>query len=186
MLVDKGIFVLLVCGGGGICVQCKVIVKDGGGDILFIEESYFIFCEVKEGWCLFCQVLVKQDMKVELDEVFFGVKKWEILVCLNYNVVMFIKEFVLDLFEGEIVNFCVGGYVQLECLFYYVKYKDFIIEDDFCGDWECFGFFDLEFKVDEIVIWVYFMVNYFEEYGVLKFNIWIVMSFLGFYGMLFG
>ena len=48
-LADKGIFVSSACGGGGTCAQCKVIVKEGGGDILPTEETHFTPREVKEG-----------------------------------------------------------------------------------------------------------------------------------------
>ena len=74
-LADQGIFVSSACGGGGTCAQCKLIVKEGGGDILPTEASHFTPREVKEGWRLSCQVAVKQDMEVEMDEAFFGVKK---------------------------------------------------------------------------------------------------------------
>ncbi len=170
-LADKGIFVSSACGGGGTCAQCKVIVKDGGGDILPTEASHFTPREVKEGWRLSCQVAVKQDMEVELDEAFFGVKKWETTVKSNHNVATFIKELVLTLPEGEDVNFRAGGYVQLEAPPHKVKFSDFDIEEEYRGDWERFGFFNLESDVKEDVIRAYSMANYPEEKGLLKFNI---------------
>ena len=170
-LADKGIFVSSACGGGGTCAQCKVIVHDGGGDILPTEEGHFSPREIKDGWRLSCQVSVKQNMKIEVDEAFFGVKKWECTVRSNHNVATFIKELVLDLPKGEVVNFRAGGYVQLEAPVHHVKYSDFIIEDQFKGDWERFGFFKLESKVPEPIVRAYSMANYPEEYGVLKFNI---------------
>ena len=33
-LGDNKIFLPSACGGGGTCIQCKCIVKDGGGEIL--------------------------------------------------------------------------------------------------------------------------------------------------------
>lgn len=170
-LADKGIFVSSACGGGGTCAQCKVIVHDGGGDILPTEEGHFSTREIKEGWRLSCQVSVKQNMKIEVDEAFFGVKKWECTVRSNHNVATFIKELVLDLPQGEVVNFRAGGYVQLEAPAHHVKYSDFTIEDQFKGDWERFGFFKLESKVPEPIVRAYSMANYPEEFGVLKFNI---------------
>ncbi len=57
---------------------------------------------------------MKQDMKVQVPEEFFGVKKWECEVVANNNVATFIKELTLKLPEGENVDFRAGGYVQLE------------------------------------------------------------------------
>jgi len=170
-LSDKKIFIPSACGGGGTCGQCKVVVTGGGGDILPTEEPHFTPREIKEGWRLSCQVSVKQDMKIELDEEFFGVKKWECKVRHNYNVATFIKELCLDLPEGESVDFRAGGYVQLEAPAHHVYYKDFDIEEEYRGDWERFGFFNFESKVDEPVIRAYSMANYPDEKGLLKFNI---------------
>merc|ERR1711916_179328 len=89
----------------------------------------------------------------------------------NPNVATFIKELTLKLPEGENVDFRAGGYVQLEAPPHHVYYKDFVIEDEYRGDWERFGFFDLESKVDEPIIRAYSMANYPEEKGVVKFNI---------------
>ena len=61
--------------------------------------------EKKEGWRLSCQVPVKQDMKIEVPEEVFGVKKWETEVTANPNVATFIKELNLKLPEGEEVAF---------------------------------------------------------------------------------
>lgn len=170
-LADKGIFVSSACGGGGTCAQCRVIVHEGGGDILPTEEGHFSPREIKEGWRLSCQVAVKQNMKIELDEAFFGVKKWETTVRSNHNVATFIKELVLDLPAGEVVNFRAGGYVQLECPPHHVKYSDFDVAPEYRGDWERFGFFKQESRCTETVTRAYSMANYPDELGVLKFNI---------------
>lgn len=170
-LADKGIFLSSACGGGGTCAQCKCKVLDGGGDILPTEEGHFTKKEIREGYRLSCQVTVKQDMKVEVPEEFFGVKKWECEVISNNNVATFIKELVLKLPEGEEVDFRAGGYVQLECPPYDIKFSDFDIPEKFRGDWERFKFFDLRAKNNEDVVRAYSMANYPDERGILKFNI---------------
>jgi NADH:ubiquinone oxidoreductase, Na(+)-translocating, F subunit len=45
------------------------------------------------------------------------------------------------------------------------------VEEEYRGDWEKFGIFDLESKVDETVVRAYSMANYPEERGLVKFNI---------------
>ncbi|MEO0443185.1 MAG: NADH:ubiquinone reductase (Na(+)-transporting) subunit F [Pseudomonadota bacterium] len=170
-LADAGLFLPSACGGGGSCAQCKCIIESGGGGILPTEESHFTKREAAEGWRLSCQVAVKQDMEVEVEDDVFGVKQWECTVESNPNMATFIKELTLKLPEGENVDFRAGGYVQLEVPPHTVHYKDFDIEEEYRGDWERFGFFDLVSTVTEPVIRAYSMANYPEEKGVVKFNI---------------
>jgi len=170
-LSGSGLFLPSACGGGGTCAQCKCIVNDGGGSMLPTEESHFTRREAKEGWRLSCQTPVKQDMQINVPEDVFGVKQWECTVESNPNMATFIKELTLKLPEGESVDFRAGGYVQLEAPVHHVKYSDFDIDEEYRGDWERFGFFKIESKVDEPVIRAYSMANYPEEQGVVKFNI---------------
>ena len=170
-LSEGGIFLPSACGGGGSCAQCKCIVETGGGSMLPTEEGHFTKRDGADGWRLSCQVPVKQDMVIEVEEEVFGVKQWECTVESNPNVATFIKELTLKLPEGENVDFRAGGYVQLECPPHHVKYADFDIEEQYRGDWERFGFLKLESIVTEPVIRAYSMANYPEERGVVKFNI---------------
>lgn len=170
-LADQKIFLSSACGGGGTCGQCRVRVKSGGGDILPTEEPHFSKGEIKEGWRLGCQLQIKQDMEIELEEAFFGVKRWECEVVSNDNVATFIKELVLKLPEGEDVNFRAGGYVQLEIPPYECNYSDMDISDEYRADWEKFGLLNVKSKVEDTTIRAYSMANYPDEKGVLKFNI---------------
>ncbi len=170
-LSNVGIFVPSACGGGGTCAQCKCQVLEGGGSMLPTEESHFTMREAKDGWRLSCQVAVKQDMHIELEEEIFGVKKWECTVESNPNVATFIKELTLKLPEGENVDFRAGGYVQLEAPAHEVHYKDFDIEEEYRGDWDKFNQWKYVSKVTEPVIRAYSMANYPEEVGIVKFNI---------------
>ena len=170
-LADKGVFLASACGGGGTCAQCKCEVHEGGGSMLPTEESHFTMREAKEGWRLSCQVAVKQDMKIQVEDDVFGVKKWECTVESNPNVASFIKELTLRLPEGENVDFRAGGYVQLECPPHEIQYKDFDIEEEYHPDWDKFNIWRYSSKVTEPVIRAYSMANYPEERGVVKFNI---------------
>ena len=170
-LAEQGIFLSSACGGGGTCAQCRCQVHDGGGSILPTEEGHFTKGQIREDFRLACQVAVKQDMKIEVEPEFFGVKQWETTVVSNENVATFIKELVLKIPEGESVDFRAGGYVQLECPPHVVDYKDFDIPEEYRGDWDRFGVFDNVSKVDETIIRAYSMANYPEEKGLIKFNI---------------
>ena len=175
-LAGSGLFLPSACGGGGSCAQCKCIVESGGGEMLPTEASHFTKREAKEGWRLSCQVPVKENMHIEVEDDVFGVKQWECTVESNPNMATFIKELTLKLPEGENVDFRAGGYVQLEAPAHHVYFKDFDIEEEYRGDWEHFKFFELESKVTEPVIRAYSMANYPEEKGVVKFNIRIATA----------
>jgi Na+-transporting NADH:ubiquinone oxidoreductase subunit F len=170
-LAQRGVFLSSACGGGGTCGQCKVKIFSGGGDVLPTEMNHLNKRQVREGWRLGCQVAVKQDLKIEVPQEFLGVKRWECSVVSNNNVATFIKELVVALPEGEVVNFRAGGFVQLECPPHDVKFSDFDIAPEYRGDWERFGFFKLRSISDEMVTRAYSMANYPDERGILKFNI---------------
>jgi len=170
-LADAGIFLSSACGGGGTCAQCKCQVLDGGGSMLPTETGHFTRGQAKNNWRLSCQVAVKQDMKIEIAPEFFGVKQWECTVRSNDNVATFIKELVLEIPDGESVDFRAGGYVQLEVPPHVVNYSDFDIAQEYRGDWNHFGLFDVVSKVNDTTIRAYSMANYPEEKGVIKFNI---------------
>ena len=171
VLADNGIFVSSACGGGGSCGQCRVTIKDGGGEILPTELDHISKGEAREGCRLSCQVNVKQDMKIELPEEIFGIKKWECTVRSNDNKATFIKELVMEVPSGESVPFRAGGYIQIEAPAHHVKYADYDVPEEYRGDWERFGFFKLESKVDEETIRAYSMANYPLEEGIIMLNV---------------
>lgn len=170
-LANNGIFISSACGGGGSCGQCRVTVKSGGGDILPTELGHISKGEAKEGCRLACQVSVKQDMDIELPEEIFGIRKWECTVISNDNKATFIKELKLGIPDGESVPFRAGGYIQIEAPAHHVKYADFDVPEEYRADWERFGFFKLESKVDEPVLRAYSMANYPEEEGIIMLNV---------------
>ncbi|HGN0869000.1 TPA: NADH:ubiquinone reductase (Na(+)-transporting) subunit F [Providencia alcalifaciens] len=171
MLANQGIFVSSACGGGGSCGQCRVKIKEGGGDILPTELSHINKREAKEGCRLACQVNVKQDLKIELPEEIFGVKKWECKVISNDNKATFIKELKLKIPEGEVVPFRAGGFIQIECPPHVVKYSDFDVPEEYREDWDKFNLFRYVSDVKEETVRAYSMANYPEERGIIMLNV---------------
>ncbi|BCX82015.1 Na+-transporting NADH:ubiquinone oxidoreductase subunit F [Methylomarinovum caldicuralii] len=170
-LANAGLFVPSACGGGGTCGQCRVKVLEGGGDLLPTEASHITKREAREGERLSCQVTVKQPMKIEVPKEVFGVKKWECTVRSNRNVASFIKELVLDLPEGETIDFRAGGYIQIECPPYHVKFSEFDIDEEYREDWDKYDLWKLESKVDEPVVRAYSMANFPLENDIVMLNV---------------
>ncbi|RBP48335.1 NADH:ubiquinone reductase (Na(+)-transporting) subunit F [Arenicella xantha] len=171
VLADNKLFVPSACGGGGTCAQCRVRIFEGGGSILPTEETHITKREAACGDRLSCQVTVKQDMKIEVPEEVFGVKQWRCTVRSNDNVATFIKELVLELPEGENVDFRAGGYIQIECPPHTVKYTDFQVQDEYKPDWDHFNIWQYESVVNETVVRAYSMANYPEEKGIIMLNV---------------
>ncbi len=179
-LSSAKIFLPSACGGGGTCAMCKCQVLEGGGSILPTEAPYFSRKEIAEDWRLGCQVKVKQDMKIEIPEEIFGIKKWECEVVSNYNVASFIKEFVVRLPEGENLDFEAGGYIQIDVPACEVPFKDMDITShpelgrdpmDFQGEWDKFGLWDLKMKNPEMIFRAYSMANHPAEGNIVMLNI---------------
>ncbi|MGC6509016.1 MAG: NADH:ubiquinone reductase (Na(+)-transporting) subunit F [Myxococcota bacterium] len=170
-LAANKIFIPSACGGKGTCGVCKVHVHDGGGSMLPTEEGHITKGEARHGCRLACQVKVKSDMKIEVEPEVFSIKKWNCSVKSNHNVATFIKEFVLQLPEGESVPFKAGGYIQIECPPHVQKYADMIIEDEYRGDWDKFGMWDFVSDVPDDVTRAYSMANYPEEFGIIMLNV---------------
>ncbi len=166
-LADNGLFVPSACGGGGTCAQCKVKIFEGGGEILPTETSHITKREAAEGERLSCQVTVKHNMKIEVEEDVFGVKKWECTVKSNNNVATFIKELVLELPKGEAINYRAGGYIQIECPPHISMYADMDIEEEFREDWDKFNLWRFVSNVKQDTLRAYSMASYPEEKEIM-------------------
>ncbi|MBN1599944.1 MAG: NADH:ubiquinone reductase (Na(+)-transporting) subunit F [Bacteroidales bacterium] len=170
-LSDSGIFLPSACGGGGTCAMCRCQVHEGGGSILPTETGFFTRREQAEDWRLGCQVKVRQDMKIEVPKEVMGIKKWECEVVSNKNVATFIKEFVVKLPAGEILDFKSGGYIQIDVPKYSVSYRDFDIEKRFRDEWDKFNMWDLKIKNTEETYRAYSMANHPAEGNIIMLNI---------------
>ncbi|HGP1030609.1 TPA: NADH:ubiquinone reductase (Na(+)-transporting) subunit F [Serratia marcescens] len=171
VLSSQGIFVSSACGGGGSCGQCRVVIKEGGGDILPTELSHINKREAKEGCRLACQVNVKQNLKIELPEEIFGVKKWKCEVISNDNKATFIKELKLKIPDGEDVPFRAGGFIQIEAPAHDISYADFDVPQEYRGDWDKFNLFRYRSTVNDTTVRAYSMANYPEEKGIIMLNV---------------
>ncbi len=170
-LSESGIFLPSACGGGGTCAQCRCQVVEGGGSILATETDHFTRKEQHEHWRLGCQVKVREDMKIKVPEHVLGVKKWECEVVSNENVATYIKEFVVKLPEGEILNFKSGGYIQIDVPEIEVDFKDMVVGEEYRPEWERYGMFGLHMKNPEPTFRAYSMANHPAENTIVMLNI---------------
>jgi Na+-transporting NADH:ubiquinone oxidoreductase subunit F len=171
VLGSNSVFLPSACGGGGTCAMCKCQVLEGGGDVLPTEKGHLTRGEQSDHWRLACQVKVRGDMKIQVPEEIFGIKKWECTVRSNDGVATFIKEFVVELPEGETLDFEAGGYIQIDVPEGQYKFSDMEIEEEYREDWDNFKMWDLVTKVDEPIFRAYSMANHPAEGNIVMLNI---------------
>lgn len=172
-LSEKDLFLPSACGGGGTCAMCKCQVIEGGGDVLPTEMNHLTRKEAADHWRLACQVKVRGDMTIKVPEEVFGIKKWECTVKSNDNVATYIKEFVVQLPEGEHLEFESGGYIQIDVPAITVNFKDelYSIPDRFKDDYDKFDIWSLTMKNDEPIFRAYSMANHPAEGNIVMLNI---------------
>lgn len=162
-LSAQKIFVPSACGGGGTCAQCLVQIDEGGGSLLPTEEGHISRGAAKDNWRLACQVKVKQDMKIRVDESVFNVQKWNCEVVSNNNVATFIKEFKVRLPKGEKIDFVSGDYIQIEIPPHDVDFHNFDVEEQYRGDWDQYKIWENRSVTTATVERAYSMANYPDE-----------------------
>jgi Na+-transporting NADH:ubiquinone oxidoreductase subunit F len=180
-LGSSGIFLPSACGGGGTCVQCVCQVNEGGGEILPTEAPHFSRKEIASNHRLGCQVKVKENMKIHIEEEVLGIKEWKAKVSSNYNVATYIKEFIVDIPED--MNYKAGGYIQINIPETEVKFAEMDITahpqdhpgepKKFEKDWSegKFAMRDLVMKNSEEVVRAYSMASYPAEGRKIMLNV---------------
>ena len=180
-LGNEGIFLPSACGGGGTCVQCTCQVMSGGGSILPTEEPHFSRKQIADNFRLGCQVKVKEDMEIEVEEEVMGIKEWEATVVSNYNVATYIKEFIVEIPED--MDYKAGGYIQIKIPKGETKFSDMDIKahptdhpgepDKFEKDWSegKYSLRNLTMKNDEEVVRAYSMASYPAEGRNIMLNV---------------
>ncbi|MBR1928955.1 MAG: NADH:ubiquinone reductase (Na(+)-transporting) subunit F [Paludibacteraceae bacterium] len=172
---EAGVHLPSACGGKGSCGQCKCQVLSGGGEILPTETVHFSRKQQKEGWRLGCQVKVKEDIQMKVDEAVLGVKEWECEVISNKNVATFIKEFKVQLPPGEHMHFEPGSYAQIIIPEYDIDYdRDMdksLIGDLYLPAWQKFGLFKLKQKNTQATVRAYSMANYPDEGDIITLTV---------------
>ena len=180
-LGSSGIFLPSACGGGGTCVQCICQVNEGGGEILPTEAPHFSRKEIASNHRLGCQVKVKENMKIHIEEEVLGIKEWKAKVSSNYNVATYIKEFIVEIPED--MNYRAGGYIQINIPETEVKFSEMDITahpqdhpgepNKFDKDWSegKFAIRDLVMKNKEEVIRAYSMASYPAEGRKIMLNV---------------
>jgi len=159
-LAQEKIFVPSACGGGGTCAMCKCKVLEGGGEILPTERTHITLKESREHLRLACQVKVRQSMKIEVPAEIFSIRQYTGTVQSNENVSTFIKYLQMDIDDEQILKFEAGGYIQITVPKGEYPFKNFLVDDEYRGDWDKYDLWRYSAKVLEPVFRAYSMANH--------------------------
>lgn len=113
-LSNEKIFIPSACGGKATCGHCKVVVEEGGGDILATEESFMTREEKQKNVRLACQCKVKEDIKIVVPEEMLSVQEFKTEVAEIHDLTHDIKQVKFKLIEPETIDFKPGQYAQIE------------------------------------------------------------------------
>lgn len=176
-LSKEGIPVPSPCGGKATCKQCRLQVLNGIEEPLETDKATFTKKQLQEGWRLSCQLKVKHDLHIHVEERYLEVKEWVGVVKSNENVATFIKELVVEIPEGEEIPYKSGGYLQFHVPPFKTDTGDWKSTMDlkYHIDWEKYHLFDKKIDFSSLshneVIRAYSMASYPAEGRILKFNI---------------
>ena len=170
-LGNNKVFLPSACGGSGTCGMCRCQVNSGAGSILPTETGFFSRKEQSQNWRLACQVKVKDNIQMHVQQEVLGIKKWDCTVVSNENVATYIKEFVVKLPEGENLEFKSGGYIQIEVPKCDVDYIFFNVGEKFRPEWEKYKMFDLKMINPEPTFRAYSMANHPAEGNIVMLNV---------------
>ena len=171
-LASENIFLPSACGGGGTCAMCRCQVNEGGGGILPTETGHINRKDAKDNWRVACQVKINENMDIHVADEIFNIRKWECKVRSNKNVATFIKELILELPEGEILDFKAGGYIQIDIPEYQnMSFKNFEIEEEYHPDWDKYNIWDVTANNDDDCFRAYSMANHPAEGNIVMLNV---------------
>ena len=172
---DAGILLPSACAGAGTCGLCKVRVLEGGGEAGPQELAQLKLAEVRQGARLACQVGLLGPLEVEVDEAYFDIRSWHCKVAETRNVSTLIREIVLSLPAGEVMEFRAGAFVELSCPPYRLDFSDFDIEAEYRDVWDQHKLWQLNVATDSPVTRAYSMANHPAEKGIVILNIRIAL-----------
>ncbi|HSV56215.1 MAG TPA: 2Fe-2S iron-sulfur cluster binding domain-containing protein [Magnetospirillaceae bacterium] len=113
VLASQGVFVPSACGGRGSCGACKVRVLSDVGPHLPTETPYLNPEELSGNVRLSCQIKLKKDIRLEVPDELFSIRKYAARVESIRDLTYDIKELRVRLRDPASIEYVPGQYVQL-------------------------------------------------------------------------
>lgn len=170
-LTSGGIALPSACAGAGTCGLCRVIVTAGGGEVMATERGRLSRADVRNRKRLACQVTIRADMGVHVEDALLSVEIWPCTVRSNRSLAPLIKELVLELPDGCELNFRAGAYVQVAAPAYKTSFTDIDLPSNYEATWERLGLRRLSSTSDQTISRAYSIANTPSERGCIVLNV---------------
>lgn len=179
VLNDGGIAVPSACAGAGTCGQCKLKVREGGGDPLPTETAVLSRADIREGQRLSCQLVVRGPLAVEVPDDILSAESWSSTVLSSTQVAPLIREIVLSVPEGIDFVFKAGSYVQVGVPAFDLDLKDLEVETDFETVWGEMGIANMRLRNPEPTHRAYSVASRPQDKGTIVLNIRLALPPVG-------
>ncbi|ODT80464.1 MAG: NADH:ubiquinone reductase (Na(+)-transporting) subunit F [Pelagibacterium sp. SCN 64-44] len=171
ILNENGVAVPSACAGAGTCGLCRVSGLTGAGEALPIEAARLSPTELRDGTRLACQVVVRRDMAVEVDEAVLGVASMSCQVVAVRALTPLIREIVLAVPDGADFDFHAGGFVQVTAPPYELAFSQLDIPEAHRAAWASMGLERLVARSNEAVSRAYSVASRPQDKGLIVLNI---------------
>jgi len=171
ILNENGIAVPSACAGAGTCGLCRVSGLSGAGEPLPTEAARLSPAELRQGARLACQVVVRQDMAVSVDEAVLDVATMACTVTAVRALTPLIREIVLAVPEGVDFDFRAGGFVQVTAPAYELAFAGLDIPEAHRAQWSSMGLDRLVARSGEPVSRAYSVASRPQDRGTIVLNI---------------
>jgi Na+-transporting NADH:ubiquinone oxidoreductase subunit F len=174
-LTHTGIPIPSPCGGRGTCKQCRLRIIKGAEEPFETDISTFSQKQLQEGWRLSCQVRLRNDISIFVDEQILNVQEWKATVISNENVASFIKELIVRIPDSPPLLYKPGCFLQITAPSFRTSTDDWkaTIDKKFWSEWERYGMFGrtLDFHSHTRESRAYSLASYPGEGTKLIFNV---------------
>ncbi|QPH54960.1 NADH:ubiquinone reductase (Na(+)-transporting) subunit F [Pontivivens ytuae] len=135
-LKDNGVLVPSACAGAGTCGLCRVQVTEGAPATLPVEAAKFTKAEIRDGFHLACQVVLRNDMAVQVPEDLIGAESYVTTVLSTRALTPLIREIVLQVPMEMEPDVFAGSFIEVTAPPYSLNYADLDIPEAFAEVWE--------------------------------------------------
>ncbi|NQV98760.1 MAG: NADH:ubiquinone reductase (Na(+)-transporting) subunit F [Rhodospirillales bacterium] len=138
-LAGEGINLPMSCGGAGTCGLCRVRVIGSIDDALPTERALLGPREIKDGYRLACQVVVRGDMEISVPPELLGTETWTCTVTQTRTLSPLIKEIVLAFPSGEERDMPAGSFVLINTPPFELAFSDIEVAAEHENSWQRMG-----------------------------------------------